>query len=80
MIDVKPVSSEVVWRRKSLPRNSKNLRLVLRPKHYAKLVQMTRTDRIGRQEPIVAVVERLIEQAELLPLRRLEVHLPPRAA
>ena len=74
----KPV--EVGWRRKSLPRNSKNLRLMLRPKHYAKLVQLTRTDRIGRQEPIVAVVERLIEQAELLRPASLDVHLPPRAA
>ena len=58
-----------------MPRNSKNLRLVLRPKHFAKLQDLAHTDGLGRKEPIASVVERLIDASELPGSRRLDVHL-----
>ena len=75
-----PNESGVVWRRRNLPHNSKNLRLVLRPRHYQKLKAMASTDPVGRQEPIAAVVERLIDEVELLRKKSLGVHLPREAA
>ena len=49
--------------RKHLPRQRKSLRLELRTSTYAKLLRLAKTDKDGREEAMVAVIERLIEAA-----------------
>jgi hypothetical protein len=51
--------------RRGLGKRRKSLRLDLRLRCYERLVLLARVDCTGRSEPLIGVIERLIEKAEL---------------
>ena len=55
----------VARHRERLPRQRKSVRLDLRLDRYTKLLKLVRVDERGRPEPLVSVVERWIDEAEI---------------